>query len=323
MTISHDLIRQLVSRRESPILDFKEKFYENSPDGTAELAKDLMAMANSLHDGEQGYLLFGVAEDPVEHFGIIKGFEPQQWMTDSNLQQKVRLLLNRVPVFLWSQINVDGCMIGVIEVRSGGRPFYPLRDGKKLQRHVALHRVGSSTDVASPDEIVGWSRSGDDRRATALQLEQLEQELSVVPSLVVGVMTRTGSTRKQEIHVSNDGNAPFSISSARCSWRLSEQAWRQWLQSVSLRYLAEIPPFVQQLRFPPGTIRGGEHSTASILVDVSDVYVHVRRHFASSVEGVLNETPPLAEFLVGEVVVECQGLSKGRTRTVELALNYL
>jgi hypothetical protein len=308
MTINEASIRQLVSRRESPTLDFKETFYDNSPDGSAELAKDLMAMANSLHAGEYGYLLFGVAEDQMEHLGVIKGFEPQEWITDSNLQQKVKLLLNRVPAFSWSQTNVDGCIIGVIEVRSGGRPFFPLRDGKKLHRFVALHRIGSSTDAASPDEIVGWSRRDDNQRANDLQLEHLAQEVLVKPRLSSGTWTLNIGRRRQDIHVMNDGKALFSISAARCVWRLNEQAWRQWLQSVSARYLAEIPPYVQRLRVSAGSIRAGEHSTISFATELGDVHKHVRQYLASSVDGALDMALPLAELLVGKVEVECQGL---------------
>jgi predicted HTH transcriptional regulator len=182
MSISDDLIRQLVSRRESQTLDFKEKFYENSPEGNTELAKDVMAMANSLRNGESGYLLFGVAEDPVEHFGIIKGFTAPDWATDSNLQQKVRSLLNRLPTFSWSQVSVDGCLVGVIEICGGKRPFFPLKDGKNIKRYVTLHRVGSSTDVASPDEIIAWVREDEAQRGTiGPQESNVRFEVSLLP----------------------------------------------------------------------------------------------------------------------------------------------
>ena len=44
MSISDDLVRQLASRREGPTLDFKEELYEGSPEGNAELAKDIMEL---------------------------------------------------------------------------------------------------------------------------------------------------------------------------------------------------------------------------------------------------------------------------------------
>ena len=89
-----------------------------------------------------------------------------------------------------------------------------------------------------------------------------------------------------------------------------------------MRYLAEVPPFAQNLNVPAGAVREGEYVFISIIADLGDVHGHVMRHWASSVEGEPRLTPPLDEFLVGEVAVKCQGLSKERTKVVETVVDF-
>src|SRR5208282_4996621 len=102
------------------------------------------------------YILIGVTEEPSSKTGVLSGFQPAPWITNANLQQKVRPHLNRLPKFSWALLEVDGMSVGVIEIRHGGRPFFALHDKHNLRRHIALVRPGSTTDIASPDEIVQW-----------------------------------------------------------------------------------------------------------------------------------------------------------------------
>jgi hypothetical protein len=57
----------LFARREGADLDFKSMAY---PAGSgAELAKDLMSMANLLANGERAYILLGIPEDALGNAG--------------------------------------------------------------------------------------------------------------------------------------------------------------------------------------------------------------------------------------------------------------
>lgn len=313
-TISDDLVRQLASRREGTTLDFKENFHANSADGSAELAKDLMAIANSLRrDDEYGYILIGVAEDPAYRTGIIKGFTLEEWITDSNLHQKVSGLLNRVPNFSWSQVNVDGRMVGVIEIRPGGRPYFPLKDINKLKRYLAHHRIGSATDFASPDEIVRWAREDDKQKVNELELEKRETELVVLPRLRPSGGSISGGVKRQTYQLFNDGKASFKPTSAQCIWTLNTTEWRQWLQDNHVRFLGNMPPYVQEVRVPDEMVMEGRFVEIKLVSKKEDLEQHFSRHLRATVEGIPPAIPPYINFLVAEIEVSCQGLSKTRT----------
>ena len=147
------LVRELVARREGPRLDFKESPHETNE----ELAKDLIAMANVLGPSARAHILLGVREQP-DGTGEIIGANLGR-LGDAEFQQKVKTLLNRVPRFAFASIKVDGKSVGVFEIEGTcHRPFYPLRDAGVLKRFMPMKRVGTSTDVASPDEVLEWKR---------------------------------------------------------------------------------------------------------------------------------------------------------------------
>src|SRR5450631_133434 len=162
-----DEFRTLCSRREGTSLDFKERFYQNSDAGSAELAKDVMSIANGLGLQACGHILFGVREES-DGTGTIIGCELETWVADANLQQKVRAHLNRVPKFGLCILTIGDFRVAAIEIRPGGRPFFALRDKGNLRRHHAFVRVGSSTDIASPDEILEWARQDESLGLRAL-----------------------------------------------------------------------------------------------------------------------------------------------------------
>jgi hypothetical protein len=146
------LVRGLVARREEPRLDFKESPWESSD----EFAKDLMAMGNILPRGARAHILVGVRE-LGDGTGEIIGAEMGR-ARDAEYHEKVKTL-NKVPKFRFAIVPLDGKSVGVFEIEGGGqRPYFPLRDKGVLRRFVPLKRSGTSTDVASPDEVLEWSR---------------------------------------------------------------------------------------------------------------------------------------------------------------------
>ena len=162
MSVDAELIRELAARQEGPSLDFKGIQYSWESDGNIELAKDIMAIANGLRPSSSpGYILIGVEETLPGKIGQLVGVAESTHLDDASMQQKVAPLLNRSPTFTYTPVKVDGLSIGVFEIHPGGRPFYSLRQqgGRhKLQRFEACLRVGSSTDLASPDQIQLWER---------------------------------------------------------------------------------------------------------------------------------------------------------------------
>ena len=175
MPITEQKVRELAAHGEHSRLDFKRDMYDWSRSGTnAELAKDLMAIANELHaHAEPGYILVGIDDD-----GTILGVPPTSHVDDADLHQKVANLLNEIPPFSYSVVDTGGLSIGVFEIRPGRRPYFPVKDsGASLRRRVPLHRNGTSTDVASPLMVLEWAKQDDPNlhRLRSLELRELEE----------------------------------------------------------------------------------------------------------------------------------------------------
>lgn len=160
-SVDADLVRSLAARREGSSLDFKrENVYLPPPGGqnkrrfSEELAKDLAAMANRVGvAGPPGYLLVGVAE-LSDGTGQIVGVKASTHLDDAAWHQKVHPFLNRVPDFTYHTVSVDGAYVGVFEIRGGLRPFYLVKERPPTARI----RDGSSTAVATPDQVAEWVR---------------------------------------------------------------------------------------------------------------------------------------------------------------------
>ena len=158
--ISADRVRELAARGERTTLVLKTEDYNWAAPRTAsaELARDLMALANVLGpSASPAYILIGVGHD-----GAIVGIPRASHLEDASLHQKVKDLLNKVPRFSYRSIDVDGRSVGVYEISAGGRPYFPLKDATpSLQKHVAKYRDGNTTETASPSMVLEWHREDD------------------------------------------------------------------------------------------------------------------------------------------------------------------
>jgi len=151
MSINEAKVRELAARAEDHRLDFKSGLYSSN----AELAKDLMAIANLLPPGSTGYLLLGVRQRPDET-GEIVGVDLGS-DRDSNYQQKIAHKLNRSPRFTFFPLRLQEGEVGVFEITGiGERPYFPIVDEEKLKKFIPQKRLGSSTAHASPDEVKDW-----------------------------------------------------------------------------------------------------------------------------------------------------------------------
>lgn len=223
--ISPEAIRELGARREGTALDFKRDDYDWDGAGRIELAKDLMAIANSLAVGQVGFILIGV-DEADDRTGTIVGVPAGGHFDDADLHGKVSPWLNRTPVFSYAPVEVDGLSVGAYRIQGGGRPFFSLRDHHKgdahLFRYQPLLRNGSSTEVASPDQVVQWAREDDPlaRRALSLQAELYEAGLTPQPMVEGSSYMRGPEYCKFRITITNGGSQGFSVSSA--TWELVE-----------------------------------------------------------------------------------------------------
>jgi hypothetical protein len=224
MPITPDKVKELAARGESTKLDYKETDYPwvtAKQYANAELAKDIMAMANILNPlSLPAYILVGVNNNKN-----IVGIKTAH-VDDADLHQKVSSILNKAPDFTYGAVEVDGKSIGVYEIRYSKRPFYPTRDAGSLHENVAQYRDGSSTKQATPDMIVEWAREDDPeaQEVKSLELQKLRAEARVrgqlVSTSIVGVAEYTEIT----LEVRNFGQCGFTIAAPRWEVEWTDRA---------------------------------------------------------------------------------------------------
>jgi hypothetical protein len=233
--LDEDSVRSLIAQQESAWLDFKKEMYDWRDGGDAELAKDIMAIANLLPRGadKKGYILVGVEEVEPERTGNLLGFTPDERLGDAEFQEKVKDKLNRQPRFRYAIVPVAGKLVGVFEISSGERPYFALKDfngrGKlALRRNAAYYRTGARNDVASPAEILSRDREDNParHRLVELQLAEAEAKAKVRPRLVSGGTIRSGDQYTVSMRLENDGDAAFMASLAVWHWRIPADALR-------------------------------------------------------------------------------------------------
>ena len=152
MPLDLNLLEQLLHKEEGPVLDFKRDQYafgEANDDAKSELLKDILAFANTVHQ-TTAYVLIGVEE--VKGGGS-KVIGVKVHLDDAQLHQFVNSKTQRPVEFSYLQFHINEREIGVIEIPVQARPTYLMKKFGKLDVKVVYMRDGSSTTVATPDEI--------------------------------------------------------------------------------------------------------------------------------------------------------------------------
>lgn len=168
-----EVAQALLFEAEGPNLDFKREQYRfagaNDSD-KAEFLKDVLAFANAFRRAE-AYIFVGVEEvqgGPANVVGVSEHLE------DADLQQFVNSKTNRPVDFSYRAIELNGKKVALICVALQRRPLYLTKNYGGLLKDSVYIRRGSSTAVASPDEIaqmgVSVSAMGDSVPALTFSL---------------------------------------------------------------------------------------------------------------------------------------------------------
>lgn len=141
-------LQYLISQEEGPKLDFKASLNLQTASGKKELAKDIIAIANSR--GGRGYLVIGV-EDKTKR---IVGVKPGEY-NEERIQQVLTLRCDPPVNIRVEYLEVEDKYICVLTVfRSYKKPHQMLQTGAFYIRR------GSTTDVARRDEIASMLQRG-------------------------------------------------------------------------------------------------------------------------------------------------------------------
>lgn len=155
-----DTIEALLWEDESTTLDFKAAQYPfagATDDQKGEIIKDLLAFANAFRR-DDAYILLGV-HDQQGGRATITGVSNH--LEDASLQQLVNKKTNRTLEFSYHALTIDSQQIGAIRIPRQLRPTYLKQDFGELQARTVYLRHGSSTSIASPEEI---ARMGADQQ---------------------------------------------------------------------------------------------------------------------------------------------------------------
>ena len=152
MSISREMIEQLLHEEEGTTLDFKQDQYafDGADDrAKSELLKDILALANAFRRSDS-YILIGVEEVRGGRSNVVG---VSSHLDDANLQQFVNSKTQRPVTFSYRQASHDGLSIGIIHIPLQSRPVYSKVDYGKVKKQDVYLRRGSSTAVARPDEV--------------------------------------------------------------------------------------------------------------------------------------------------------------------------
>jgi len=149
---------QLLFRGESEVLDFKVNQYrfEGATDeDKSELLKDILAFANAWRDSD-AHILIGVKEVPNGR-STVSGISGH--LSDNNLQQFVNSKTQKPVRFRYEGLVVNGQNVAAIIIPLQSRPFFLMSNYGKLAKEKIYLRRGSSTDIATPDEIAEMGKA--------------------------------------------------------------------------------------------------------------------------------------------------------------------
>lgn len=136
-------IKTLLKQSEGPKLDFKEKLDISTESGKKELAKDVIAIANT--QGGRGHILVGVRDKSKELIGI----DPKLY-GEERIQQVLTLRCDPPITVRVEHILYESVTLLLITIfRSSNKPHQMLQTGAFYVRR------GSTTDLARRDEIAG------------------------------------------------------------------------------------------------------------------------------------------------------------------------
>ena len=152
MPLNANLLEGLLHEGEGTALDFKSAQYPfvNADVGEkAELIKDILAFANSWRR-TTAYILVGVGEAKG---GRSKVVGVEYHLDDASLHQFLNEKTQRPVDFSYQIVPIEGATIGAIEIPLQERPTYLTKRFGPLRELVVFIRDGSSTRVATPNEI--------------------------------------------------------------------------------------------------------------------------------------------------------------------------
>jgi hypothetical protein len=177
--MNDSLMEQLLHEGESSSLDYKRDQYPfagATDEEKSELLKDILAFANGWRHAE-AYILIGVEEVAGGRSTVVG---VSNHIPENDLQQFVNSKTNRPVMFSYRAYPFEGKQVGVITIPQQDRPIYLTKNYGRLQKHAVYYRQGTTTAVASPDEIARMGSGPVKQRASLIvEFADTQQEVAL------------------------------------------------------------------------------------------------------------------------------------------------
>jgi hypothetical protein len=197
------LMEQLLHEGESSSLDYKRDQYPfvgATDEEKSELLKDILAFANGWRHAE-AYVLVGV-EEVAGGRSTVVGISHH--IPENDLQQFVNPKTNRPITFAYRAYPYEGKQVGIIVIPQQDRPLYLNKDYGKLKKHVVCYRQGTTTTIATPDDIA--------RMGTPVEIKKLlEGQRDEAKKEQIRVNLGLGSQEGFYADIYNSGEIPVYI----------------------------------------------------------------------------------------------------------------
>ena len=293
MPIDKNLLERLRHEEEGSALDFKRDQYpfEGADDkAKSELLKDILAFANAWRR-TTAYILIGV--DEVKG-GRSKIVGVKAHLDDAKLHQFVNSKTQRDIEFSYQPFRTEGGEIGVIEIPIQERPVYLKKQFGKVKDNVVYKRDGSSTAIATPDEVarMGAKQNFGGTPQLVLELADIDRHV-VLPSpytvnaLILDPLLPENTFEKQRpsLSISNFYDNDNPIYSKEI---IGYTFWMAFLKPFGLRLYNRSVVGGKRVRFV-GLV------TKEKTISVRDWSERPRRPYRRSIDGIAERIVPLAQ----------------------------
>jgi hypothetical protein len=123
---------------------------------------------------------------------------------ENDIQQFVNSKTNRPVTFSYRAFPFEGKQVGVITIPQQDRPIYLTKNYGRLQKHVVYYRQGTTTAIATPDDIARMGTPVEIKKLLEGQREQAKKEQVRV---TLGLGTQEGFYAD----IYNSGDVPVYI----------------------------------------------------------------------------------------------------------------
>jgi hypothetical protein len=153
---------EMINKGESTLVEFKRDWWHlDNGKGKAEFSKDVLAMANSLSEGQSGFFLIGVEDTKAGGNAIGIQVSPPQ----ESVAQILVTYTNPVPNVELYKHEIEGKTIDILEVAwTESHPYYATRDVENFLSSDAVYvRRAGTVGRLKPSEMERLIRAKDAR----------------------------------------------------------------------------------------------------------------------------------------------------------------